>query len=265
MRLASIASGSSGNCIYVGSENHHLLIDAGIAGKRVTAGVEALGVKAEELEGILVTHEHSDHIKGLGVLARKYHLPIYGTAATLDYIQQSANLGKFPEGLFHAVDKETDFTLGDLTIHPFAIPHDAADPVAYRISCGEKRTAVVTDLGEYDERILGELKNLDAVLVEANHDIRMLQVGPYPYYLKQRILGDHGHLCNEAAGQLLNTILHDHMKAVFLGHLSKENNYPDLALETVKMEINVGEGPYKASDFPIRVAARDRMSPCVEW
>ena len=265
MRLASIASGSSGNCIYIGSENHHLLIDAGIPGKRVTEGVQALDVKPEELEGVLITHEHSDHIKGLGVIARKYGLPIYGTAATLDYIQQCSSLGKIPEGLLHSIEKEKDFNLGDLTVHPFAISHDAADPVAYRISCGDKKTAVITDLGEYDDRIVSELRNLDAVLVEANHDIRMLQVGPYPYPLKQRILGGFGHLCNEAAGQLLNTILHDDMKAVFLGHLSKENNYPDLALETVKMEITMGDCPYKASDFKIQVASRDRLTPCAEW
>ncbi|MCD8078006.1 MAG: MBL fold metallo-hydrolase [Lachnospiraceae bacterium] len=265
MRLASIASGSSGNCIYIGSDNHHLLIDDGIPGKRVTEALHALDVKPEELEGVLVTHEHRDHVGGLGVLSRKYHLPIYGTEATLAEIQHDEKLGKIPEELFHPIEKEADFQLGDLTVHPFAISHDAVDPVAYRVVCGEKRTAVVTDLGEYDERIIGELQELDTVLIEANHDVRMLQVGPYPYPLKQRILSDRGHMCNEAAGQLLTHILHDRMRAVFLGHLSKENNYPELALETVKMEISLGDCPYRASDFPIQVAPRTQMSSCVAW
>lgn len=265
MRLASIASGSSGNSIYVGSDQSHVLIDAGIAGKRVTEGLHALDVAPEELSGILITHEHSDHIRGLGVLARKYHIPIYGTETTLAALAGMSTLGKMPEGSFHVIEKEQDFTLGDLTIHPFSISHDAVDPVAYRITCGEKKAAVVTDLGEYNDRILRELTGLDTVLVEANHDIRMLELGPYPYPLKQRILGRSGHLCNEAAGRLLDQILHDDMKHIFLGHLSKENNYPELALESVKVEIDAGACPYKANDFPIEVAARDAMTPVVEW
>lgn len=265
MRLASIASGSSGNCIYVGSEDCHLLIDDGIAGKRVTAGLHELDVKPEELSGILITHEHSDHIKGLGVYLRKYGLPVYATEGTIGRILEDSRLGSMPEELFHPIEKEKDFQLGDLKIHPFAVSHDAADPVAYRIESGEKRAAVVTDLGEYDERIVAELKDLDVALVEANHDIRMLQVGPYPYPLKQRILGSRGHICNEAAGQLLNRILHDGMKHILLGHLSQENNYPALALETVKMEISMADSPYQAGDFAIDVAPRNGLSRCVAW
>ena len=265
MRMASIASGSSGNCIYIGSDHHHILIDDGISGKRVREGLKSLDLCPEDLEGILITHEHTDHVKGLGVLARKYQIPIYGTEGTLACLQQDSSLGAFPEGLFQPIMKEADFCLGDLTIHPFAVPHDAADPVAYRVTCGNSRAAVVTDLGEFDERIVGELQQLDVVLVEANHDIRMLQVGPYPYPLKQRILSSLGHICNEAAGQLLTRILHDNMKAVFLGHLSQENNYPELALETVKMEITMGDCPYRASDFPIQIAPRNAISTCAAW
>ena len=136
----------------------------------------------------------------------------------------------------------------------------AADPVAYRIGDGEKTVAVATDMGSYTPYITQHLMNLDAMLLESNHDIRMLEMGPYPYYLKQRILGDKGHLCNESAGRLLSDVLHDNLKHVLLGHISKENNYPDLAYEAVRVEINLADNPYRASDFDIQVAGRDTMS-----
>ena len=265
MRLASIASGSSGNCIYIGSDHHHILIDDGISGKKVTEGLNSLEIRPEELDGVLVTHEHADHVKGLGVLARRYGLPIYATEGTIGRIREDRSLGDIPEELFQTIGEGRDFCLGDLEIHPFAVPHDAAEPVAYRVTCGDRRTAVVTDLGEFDERIIGELQNLDTVLVEANHDIRMLQAGPYPYSLKRRILGERGHICNEAAGQLITRILHDNMREILLGHLSKENNYPELALETVKTEITLGDTQYSGSDFLIRIAPRDHRSACIAW
>ncbi len=265
MRLASIASGSSGNCIYAGSERSHILIDDGIAGKRVTEGLKALELAPEDLTGILITHEHADHVKGLGVYLRKYNIPVYATAPTIERILADSRLGRMPEELFHPIQKDEDFELGDLTIHAFAVPHDAADPVAYRVECGDKKAAVVTDLGEYDERIIAELQDLDVALVEANHDIRMLETGPYPYMLKQRILGRLGHICNESAGGLLSGILHDGMKHILLGHLSKENNYPALALEAVRMEISLRDTPYSGGDFDIDVAPRDHISRCIAW
>ncbi len=263
MRLCSIASGSSGNCIYIGSENHHILIDAGISGKRIEAGLEELELTGREVDGILITHEHSDHIKGLGVISRKYGIPIYATPGTRDALKTMAGLGKIDEGLFHEIHADEDFILGDLEISPFRISHDAAEPVAYRVACGEKKMAVATDLGIYTDYTIDHLKDLDVLLLEANHDIRMLQVGAYPYYLKQRIAGELGHLSNESAGKLLCQVLHDNMKAVFLGHLSKENNYEELAYETVKLELTLGESPYHPGDFPMRVASRDEQSECV--
>lgn len=260
MELCSIASGSSGNCICVGSDNTHLLIDAGISGKRVEAGVQSLDLKCEELEGILITHEHIDHIAGLGVLARRYGLPMYGTAGTIDAILHTKSVGKVDETLFHVVEPEVDFEIGDLTIEPIAISHDAADPVAYKIKQSGKSVAVITDLGTYDDAIVSKLQGLDVLLLEANHDVNMLQVGPYPYPLKQRILGDRGHLSNERSGHLLGEVLHDEFKAVVLGHLSKENNYEELAYETVRLEVQNGDNPYRGDDFPMYVAKRDTPS-----
>lgn len=262
MRLCSISSGSSGNCIYVGSLETHLLVDVGISGRRIEQGLNALDLTAKDIDGILITHEHSDHIKGLGVLARKYRIPVYTTGGTADAMSRM-NLGDIPEGIIHEIREDESFMIKDLKICPFTIPHDAAQPTGFRVECGDRRIGIATDLGKYNNYIVENLQNLDAVLLEANHDIHMLQVGKYPYYLKQRILGDRGHLSNENAGKLLCRILHDNLKAVFLGHLSKENNYEELAYETVCSEITLGDNPYKARDFKIQVAGRDHISEVI--
>lgn len=263
MKLCSITSGSSGNCIYVGSEQTSLLIDAGISGKRIEAGLNTIDMTTKDVSGILITHEHSDHIKGLGVIARKYGIPIYATRGTMEAIEGSMSLGKIPEGLFREICEDEDFTVGDLQVNPFAISHDAAQPVGYRVHHGAQAVAVATDLGQYDDYIVERLKGLDVLLLEANHDVNMLQVGRYPYYLKRRILGERGHLSNETAGQLLCRLLHDNMKAILLGHLSQENNYEALAYETVCSEVTMGENPYHSKDFKITVAHRDQPSELI--
>ena len=263
MRLCSIASGSSGNCIYVGSETTHLLIDVGISGKRIEAGLNALDLSGKDLDGILITHEHADHIAGLGVMARKYGIPIYASKGTIAAMQETAGLGNIDHDLFVEVEADRKKMLKDLTIHPMRISHDANDPVAYRIGYGSRKVAVCTDLGVYNDYTVECLKGMDAVLIEANHDVNMLQVGPYPYYLKQRILGNRGHLSNENSGRLLSRILHDNMKAISLAHLSKDNNLPELAYEAVRMEITMGDNPYNANDFNIQVAKRQEVSPVI--
>lgn len=265
MDLCSITSGSSGNCIYVGSDTTGVLIDAGLSGKKIEEGLNSVDRTLKEIQGILVTHEHSDHIRGIGVLARKYGLPIYATAGTIEGIIQTQATGKIDESLFHRIRADEPFTLGDLNINPIHISHDAAEPVAFRVEHQGKSTAVITDLGNYTDYTVDKLKGLDVLLLEANHDINMLQVGSYPYYLKQRILGDRGHLSNEASGQLLCSLLHDQLKHVFLGHLSKENNFEELAYESVCMEVTMGDNPYRASDFHIQVAKRDQRSDFITF
>lgn len=263
MRLCSIASGSSGNCVYVGSEATHLLVDIGISGKRTEEGLHALGLTGREIDGILITHEHADHIQGLGVIVRKYGTPVYATAGTIKEIKKSGGLGNIDESLFREVREDVKFTLKDLTVNPMHISHDAAQPVGYRIGYGSKRVAICTDLGFFNDYTVECLRGMNALLLEANHDVNMLQVGPYPYYLKQRILSDRGHLSNENSGRLLCRILHDNLKTILLGHLSKENNLPELAYESVRMEINMDDNPYKAGDFDIRVASRSEVTPVV--
>lgn len=263
LELCAIASGSSGNCVCVGSDNTHLLIDAGVSGKRIENGLNEIELKASEMQGILVTHEHTDHIAGLGVLARRYGIPIFATEKTIDAIVNTKSVGKIDDGLFQAITPGRRFSIGELTINPISISHDAADPVAYKVINGDKKVAVVTDLGNYNQAIVDELQGLDALLLEANHDIKMLQMGAYPYPLKRRILGDRGHLSNERSGQLLSELLHDDFGTVVLGHLSKENNYEELAYEAVRLEVTMGDNPYKAEDFPMYVAKRDNVSPMI--
>ena len=260
MNLCSIASGSSGNCIYVGSEATHLLIDAGISGKRVEAGLNELELTGRDIDAILITHEHADHIAGLGVLARKFGIPIYATAGTIRAMKNCSGTKGVDESLYHEVGEDRKFTVKDLVVNPMRISHDAAQPVGYRVAYGSKKVAVCTDLGVYNDYTVECLKGMDALLLEANHDVNMLQVGPYPYYLKQRILGDRGHLSNENSGKLLCRILHDNLKTVLLGHLSKENNLPELAYESVRMEVNMSEVPYHSGDFELRVAKRSEVT-----
>lgn len=260
MRLCSIASGSSGNCIYVGSDNTHLMVDAGISGRKIEDGLNSLGLKTEEMDGILITHEHSDHVGGIGVLARRYGIPMYATRGTIDAIKGMSYLGKIPEELFRVIEPDKPFTVNDLKVSPVKISHDAAEPVAYRIGNKESSVGVLSDLGKYNDYIVESFFGVDALLLEANHDVNMLQVGKYPYQLKCRILGDKGHLSNESSGRLLSRLLHDDLKTVFLGHLSKENNMAELAYETVRLEVLMSDNKYKPEDFRIRVAARDMRS-----
>ena len=260
MELFSIASGSSGNCICIGSDSTHIMIDVGISGKKVDAGMKEMGLSAQDFSAIFITHEHADHIQGLGVLSRKYSIPIYATEGTIAAIKAVTSLGKIDEGLFHTIDSNSDTDISDLVIHSFKVSHDAADPVAYTVTDRKKRVGVVTDLGEYDENIIENISGLDAMLIEANHDVNMLRVGPYPYHLKQRISGRYGHLSNEACGMLLAEVLHDDIGPILLGHLSKENNYPELALESVRAEITLADIPYRGMDFDISIAPRDRVS-----
>ena len=263
MDLCSITSGSSGNCIYVGSDNTHLIIDAGISGKRIETGLNEIGLTTSDIDGILITHEHSDHIGGLGVLARRYGIPMYSTPGTIKGIKESRSLGEIPEELFREIEADKDFLIEDLRIKPIRVSHDANEPVAYRVQHEKSSVAVVTDLGMYDDYIIEAFGGVDALLLEANHDVNMLQVGRYPYYLKQRILGDKGHLSNERSGQLLGKLMHDKLKTVLVGHLSAENNLAELAYETVRQEITMSDCQYKAGDFPIRVANRSTRSELI--
>ena len=237
MKLCSISSGSDGNCIYVGDKDTNILVDAGISGKKIEAGLSNIDVDPAKIDGIFITHEHSDHVNGVGVMARRYHIPIYSTVETLYAMFHTKNVGKIPQELLHYVEPDKKIQLKDIEVEPFSISHDAANPLAYTFQSDGHKMGVATDLGTYDEYIVDHLRDSEVLLVEANHDVNMLQVGPYPYTLKQRILGKKGHLSNLLSASLLCELVNDKVKHIILGHLSKENNFPDLAYETVKCEL----------------------------
>ncbi|MCD7709004.1 MAG: MBL fold metallo-hydrolase [Clostridiales bacterium] len=261
LELCSIASGSSGNCTYVGTDTHHILVDAGLSGKKIESGLNSLDLQSSEMEGILITHEHMDHIAGLGVMSRRYGIPMYATPGTIEAIYSVPTVGNIDRSLFHEISPGERFSIGDIDILPVPVSHDAAEPVAYRFGSGGHSAAVLTDLGTYDDEIVSQFQGLDILILESNHDVNMLETGIYPYALKQRILSDRGHLSNEMSGQLLCELLHDGFGAVMLGHLSKENNYEALAYEAVRLEVTMGDNPYSAEDFPMYVAKRDAVSP----
>lgn len=265
MRFTSIASGSSGNCTYVGSDNTHILVDAGVSKKRIEEGLKALDLGLSDISAIFVTHEHVDHISALHTILKKYNIPIYATEGTITGIKNSDKKNEMANSEFIRVFADKKVSVGDMIIDPMAISHDALEPCGYRIYCGGKKVGVATDLGCYTEYTVDCLKDCDALLLEANHDIRMLQTGPYPYQLKRRILGDKGHLSNDKSGELLCRLLNDRMQGIFLGHLSKENNLPELAYETVRVEIEMGDNPYRGNDFPLIVAKRSEISPILEF
>ena len=238
MKLCTIASGSSGNCVYVASYKTNLLVDVGISTKRIEEGLSSIDIKPDTIQGILITHEHTDHISGLRVMSKRYNIPIYTTYETAQAILQKKTMKEIPEELFHYIKPNEEFKINDISVEPFAISHDASNPVGYTLGASGKKLGIATDLGTYDDYTVSKLQDSDVLVIEANHDENMLMVGKYPYFLKQRITGKKGHLSNDATASLLIQLLNDKLEHVILAHLSKENNYAELAYETVCCELN---------------------------
>ncbi len=258
MIFSNIASGSDGNCSYFSSGRANILIDAGISKKRINEGLKAYDTDVSKIDAILISHEHSDHICALGVIENKDNIPIYATKETIREIKLKKEFKTEPELI--EIEPDKAFKIGDIKVNPFSVSHDAANPVAYRLECGKRSFGICTDLGYFDDYTVNNLKGLDSVLIESNHDVRMLETGPYPYYLKRRILGAQGHLSNESSGRLISSIMHDDMGKIVIGHLSKQNNYVNLALEAVKCEIDASDNKYKGSDFPIFAASHECLT-----
>ena len=265
MRMMSIASGSSGNCTFVEHNDTVILVDAGISLKRIEEGLNAAERTGRDISGILITHEHNDHIKGLGVLLRKYDIPVYTTEGTIKGIAACRNMGKYDGSLFREVGKNDIISIGDIEVRFHPISHDAREPVCFSFHAGSSKAVVATDIGCYDDNLSQFLMNSDCMLIEANHDVHMLEVGPYPYELKRRILGEFGHLSNDSSGKLIKSLLNDHIRGLMLGHLSKENNFEELAYETVKQEISDNLFTDDVRDFGLTVAKRDTYGDIFEF
>lgn len=255
MKFSVLASGSTGNAIYVATDRVSVLIDVGITGKQAEAAMQAIGVKPEELSAILVTHEHVDHIKGVGVMARRYGLPIYANAKTWNELDgQIGTIKEDQRRLFGVGDKQE---LEDLGIESFGISHDAAEPMGFCFYQGNKKLSVATDLGYVSERIKETIRGADAYIFESNHDVELLRMSQYPWSIKRRILSDVGHLSNESAGEALIECLNGGAERVYLAHLSKENNMIDLARLTVKnileeQGLKVGDDVHLRDTYPDR-------------
>ncbi len=263
MRVCTIASGSSGNCIYVDGGGTGILIDAGVSRKKIVDGLSRIGVQPGRIDAIFVTHEHIDHIRGVNMMAKMFDVPLYATAGTLDAIIKKDEGGVISKSRIYEVRADKPVVLKGMEVLPFSISHDAADPVCYAVRAEGKKVGVATDLGEYDDYTVECLGGSDVLILEANHDISMLEAGSYPYSLKRRILGNKGHLSNEASGSLLGRLAGSRLKYVSLAHLSKENNYPKLAYSAVKCTLWEEHG-IKDLPFELTVAKRDEPSAPIE-
>jgi len=232
LSFCSFSSGSSGNCYLIKSETTALLIDAGISARRIAAGLKQTETNEEQLAGLLVTHEHSDHIRSLSTLMKQRRsLCAYANEKTWKVLGEAVEF----ERRRYFVNGET-FIIGDINVKAFRVSHDAADPVGYSFFSGGKQVSIITDTGCIAEEMVEEVREADILVLEANHDVNMLKFGRYPWFLKQRILGNKGHLSNETAAELLIRILSENEKErrILLAHLSKENNFPEMAYQTVK-------------------------------
>ncbi len=232
IKFCSLVSGSSGNCQYIETDNTKILIDAGLSGKKIEDLLSTIGICPTTIDYILVTHEHRDHTKGVGVLSRRYDIPIYANEKT--WISMENIIGEIEEKNIKTFENDEFFQLRDLDILPFSIFHDAVDPVGYCVYHNNKKITVLTDTGCVNNEIKEKIKDSSIYLIESNHDIKMLKEGKYPWYLKNRIMSSQGHLSNEDAGLLISNVVSGKGEIVLLGHLSKENNYPLLAYRTVK-------------------------------
>ncbi|KIL76780.1 MBL fold metallo-hydrolase [Pseudobacillus badius] len=241
LRFSVLASGSTGNAFYVETQDQAFLVDAGLSGKQMEALFAQIDREIKNLTGILVTHEHSDHIKGLGVLARKYKLPIYANEKTWQAMDKlTGNIDVEQKFTF---DMETVQSFGNLDIESFGVSHDAAEPMFYVFHYEGKKLALITDTGYVSDRMKGIIKDADAYVFESNHDVQMLRVGRYPWNIKRRILGDFGHVSNEDAALAMSDVIGDRTKRIYLAHLSQDNNMKDLAKMSVTQTLEMKDMP----------------------
>ena len=257
LTYTTLASGSSGNCALVSCGDTHLLVDAGISARRIVTGLKGLGVDPSALKGVLVTHEHSDHISGLTTLTKQLGLPVYATGPTL---RQLCYRIPFLEGLCRAFEPGDGFPVGELWIGSFPTSHDAACSVGYTLTGEGSKAAVATDLGRVTEEVLQAVRGCDMLVCEANHDEDWLKSGSYPYSLKQRILGDWGHLSNEMGAELAAAAVEAGARTVVLAHLSSENNTPARAREVASRRLRAA-GIDPERDISLTVAPRKECGP----
>lgn len=254
-RFCSLFSSSSGNSTFIGSGKSGILIDAGVSAKRLMQALAQRDIDPAALKGIFITHEHSDHIKGLRILASKFSIPVYATAGTLKMLEENNVLnGKFPCEVIGDIGVQA----GDLIVKAFATPHDSVQSCGYTVEFSSgQRVAVATDIGRITQEVRKNLLGCDLVMLESNHDVGMLQNGPYPYALKKRILSDRGHLSNEDCAVMASELIKSGTTRLFLGHLSDENNFPDLAFQTSFSQIATDTSAVNGRDYILSVNKKE--------
>ena len=255
-KFVTLFSSSSGNSTLISSDNTNILIDAGVSCTRIKNALAEVNLDVCEIDGILVTHEHTDHIKGIGVMSRQYNIPVYANEKTMSALL--AVTGDLHDRNIRIINSSRSFEIRDMMIKPFSIPHDAADPMGYTVKTDDGIISVATDTGQITKAMLNNMSKSDTVLIESNHDVKMLMDGKYPYPLKRRILSGEGHLSNENAAWLATQLAMWGTKKIFLGHLSEHNNTEQKAYNAAKNMLeqnNIKVG----SDVLLRVAQKSRV------
>lgn len=259
LNFCSLYSGSSGNSLFIESQHTKILVDAGVSSKKIEKALTEIELDPSSLDGILITHEHTDHVQGLGTFSKKFNLPVFVNQETLDAMpKQKDKLAQDNIKTFKVTDK---FEVGDLVINPFSIPHDAANPCGFNIFKDTTKISIATDIGHMTNSVLKHLEESLFIMLEANYDPEVLKCSAYPFNLKTRIAGPTGHLSNEIAGKTISHLLHSGLKTAMLGHLSKESNFPELAYKTVVEELF--ENNYDENALLLSVASRDTHSKLI--
>ena len=258
-QFCSLYSGSSGNCSFVQTNNTKILIDAGESAKKIGEALNSINVDPSSIDAILITHEHSDHIKGLGVFSKKFQIPVYANLETWNAMPKQKE--KIDENNIHIFNFDK-FNIGDIEVKPFSIPHDAANPCGFNLFHNNKKMSIATDIGHINKEIINHLTDSSFMLLEANYEPEILKCSSYPYLLKERIKGPNGHLSNSDAGKTISYLMNHGLNNVMLGHLSKENNFPELAYKTVVEELI--ENQVSENSLHLSVANRFEVSPIID-